>query len=123
MAQLAARMQAGGLLLVDVRSAAEFARGCVAPSILACFAARRDAAPCARRVPGAVNVPLEELSARARGGELGPATAPLAVVCASGARSAQACVRLKRVLGFADVSNARGGLAAWEAAGLPMQRE
>jgi rhodanese-related sulfurtransferase len=73
-------------------------------------------------VPGAVNVPLEELSARARAGELGPAAAPLAVVCASGARSAQACVRLKRVLGFADVSNARGGLAAWEAAGLPVQR-
>ena len=74
-------------------------------------------------MPGAVNVPLDELSARARAGDLGPATAPLAVVCASGARSAQACVRLKRVLGFADVSNVRGGLAAWDAAGLPMQRQ
>ena len=76
----------------------------------------------ARRVPGAVNVPLEELSTRARAGDLGAATAAVAVVCATGARSAQACVRLKRVLGFADVSNVKGGLAAWTDAGLPVQR-
>ena len=69
-----------------------------------------------------MNVPLEELSARARAGELGGAGAALAVVCASGARSAQACVRLKRVLGVADVSNVKGGRAAGEDAGLPLQR-
>ena len=68
-----------------------------------------------------MNVPLEELSLHARAGELGPTAAPVAVVCASGARSAQACVRLKRVLGFADVSNVKGGLAAWTDAGLPVQ--
>lgn len=69
-----------------------------------------------------MNVPLEELSTRARAGDLGAATAAVAVVCATGARSAQACVRLKRVLGFADVSNVKGGLAAWTDAGLPVQR-
>ena len=43
-AQLAARMQAGGLLLLDVRSADEFARGCVAlccifaPTAFSCVA-------------------------------------------------------------------------------------
>jgi len=119
--QLDARLRAGDVTLLDVRSAAEFAAGCVFrigfASLLAAAHARR-----CRRVPGALSVPLEELSARAKAGELGAApSARLAVVCASGGRSAQAAVRLKRVLGFADVTNVRGGLAAWTAAGLPVQ--
>jgi rhodanese-related sulfurtransferase len=76
----------------------------------------------ARHIPGAVSAPLEELSARAKAGALGAASGPLAVVCASGTRSAQACVRLKRVLGFSDVANVRGGTAAWVALGKPLQQ-
>lgn len=79
-------------LLLDVRSAAEFATG---------------------SLPGARSAPLEELSARARAGELGAPASPLVVFCAGGTRSAQAAVRLKRVLGFNDVASLRGGLAAW----------
>ena len=40
-AQLAARMQAGGLLLLDVRSADEFARGCAARRVSAALLSRR----------------------------------------------------------------------------------
>jgi rhodanese-related sulfurtransferase len=72
-------------------------------------------------VPGAESAPLEQLSTLARAGALGDAGAPLAVVCASGARSAQAAVRLKRVLGFRDVTNVRGGTAAWAGVGLPLE--
>lgn len=74
-----------------------------------------------RHIPGAVSAPLEELSARAKAGTLGGPTTPLAVVCAGGTRSAQAAVRLRRVLGFADVTSVRGGTAAWAALGLPLQ--
>jgi rhodanese-related sulfurtransferase len=62
---------AGGAQILDVRSAAEFAGG---------------------HVPGSVNIPLNELSARH--GELDPARAVVAC-CASGARSAMACKILK----------------------------
>jgi rhodanese-related sulfurtransferase len=72
-------------------------------------------------VPGAVSAPLESLSASARAGAFGGMDAPLAVVCATGARSAQAAVRLKRVLGFADVTNVKGGTAAWQDLGLPLE--
>jgi len=85
--------------LLDVRSAEEYAAG---------------------HVPGALSVPFEQLSARARAGELGAPDAALAVVCAAGSRSAQACVRLTRVLGFADVRNVTGGTLAWQSAGLPL---
>ena len=69
-----------------------------------------------------MSAPLEELSTRAKAGSFGAREAPLAVVCATGARSAQAAVRLKRVLGFADVTNVRGGTAAWADAGLPLEQ-
>ena len=39
----------------------------------------------------------------------------VAVVCESGATSAQAAVRLKRVFGFSRVSNLKGGMQAWRA--------
>ena len=83
---------AAPLLLLDVRSTSEFATG---------------------SIPGARSVPLEELAARARAGELGSPSSPIVVFCAGGTRSAQAAVRLKRVLGFLDVASLRGGMAAW----------
>ena len=50
MAQLAQRLQAGGLLLVDVRSAAEFARGCA--SVAARCALRTTRLMALRCLPG-----------------------------------------------------------------------
>ena len=43
------------------------------------------------------------------------------VICASGARSGQAC-RLMRKLGHVDVYNVTGGMAAWMAQRLPVDR-
>ncbi len=118
--QLSARLGAGQLQLLDVRSPAEFATGCAAQ-----HCGRHNSHLThhgGRHIPGAVSAPLEELSARAKGGSLGERDAPLAVVCATGARSAQAAVRLKRVLGFTHVTNVRGGTAAWADSGLPLER-
>lgn len=70
-----------GAQLVDVRSPAEFASG---------------------HAPGSVNIPLQELEARAR--ELSP-DRWVVVACASGTRSAMAAHKLKG-LGFRQVMNA-----------------
>lgn len=43
---------------------------------------------------------------------------PIIVCCASGARSATACTKLKRA-GFEKVYNLAGGLPAWSEANLP----
>ena len=66
---------------------------------------------------GATHIPLAELPKRA--GELDPA-AEWSVVCASGYRSGIAASVLERA-GFTRVANAVGGLAAYRAAGLPVE--
>ena len=43
---------------------------------------------------------------------------PVAVICRSGMRSGRAAKLLVQA-GFTDVSNVRGGMMAWNAAGLP----
>jgi NADPH-dependent 2,4-dienoyl-CoA reductase/sulfur reductase-like enzyme/rhodanese-related sulfurtransferase len=73
-----------GELLLDVRSPAEFARG---------------------SLPGALNVPLDEL--RSRLGEL-DATRPTVVFCQVGVRG-HAAVRILRQSGFKDAKNLKGG--------------
>jgi rhodanese-related sulfurtransferase len=66
-------------------------------------------------IPSAVNIPLDMLSDAVRAGQLDPYHAStIAVVCASGQRSAQATVRLSKVFGFKNVSNVSGGMAAWQ---------
>jgi rhodanese-related sulfurtransferase len=70
------------------------------------------------RVPGSRLVPLPELAARA--GEL-PAGRPLLLVCRSGARSGRACEQLA-ALGLGPVLNLAGGMIAWHAAGLAVER-
>lgn len=45
-------------------------------------------------------------------------TRPVAVICRSGMRSARAA-KLLVAAGFTDVSNVKGGMMAWAAAGLP----
>lgn len=73
------------LVVIDVRSPAEFGGGAV---------------------HGAVNVPLGVLEWRIR--ELAPRRdTPLALYCASGARSGLACQLLQR-LGYANAFNAGG---------------
>jgi rhodanese-related sulfurtransferase len=79
--------------LVDVRSAAEIARGAIA---------------------GARHIELAALPARAA--ELDP-EAPCVVYCLSGARSAQACAYLAQ-RGFQRLYHLDGGIAAWAKAGL-----
>ena len=91
-----------GLLVLDVRSAEEFAgeQG---------------------HIEGAVNVPLEDLPRRI--GELGDYREhPVAIVCRTDRRSAEAA-RLLVNAGFADVHVVRDGMTGWLKAGLPVTRE
>jgi rhodanese-related sulfurtransferase len=60
-------------------------------------------------IPGAVNIPVGQLSGRV--GEL-HATRPTVVYCAGGYRSSVAA-SLLRERGFTDVSDILGGYAAW----------
>jgi len=87
--------QAGSVVLLDVRTDPEVARGLIA---------------------GSKHIPLNQLPARYQ--ELNP-EALLVVYCQSGARSAQACEWLAE-RGFAQVHNLQGGLLAWSRAGLPV---
>jgi phage shock protein E len=82
------RLVKDGAKLIDVRTAAEFQGG---------------------HLPGALNVPLGELSGRAP--KLGPKDKPLVLYCASGTRSAMARSQLKS-LGFTQVFNL-GSMGRW----------
>ena len=64
---------ASGARVVEVRTAAEFSSG---------------------HVPGAINIPFDELPRRA--GEIGPPTTPMVLYCRSGNRSGQAVDALRR---------------------------
>ena len=76
-----------GAVLLDVRTAEEFAGG---------------------HIPGSVNVPLDRLEQVARRAEK---DTPLFVYCRSGARSASAAAVLEQE-GYGQVRNI-GGIAAW----------
>lgn len=84
----ARRMVQEGAVLVDVRSAGEFSSG---------------------HLPGALNVPLQELGARV--GKLGSRDKPVILYCASGTRSSMARGVLKR-LGFTQAHNL-GAMSRW----------
>lgn len=94
-AELARMQEAGSVVLIDVRTDAEVARGYLA---------------------GAHHIPLQLLAARHA--ELDPG-ATTVVYCQSGGRSAQACAQLQQQ-GFADVINLQGGLGAWLREGRPV---
>ena len=92
--EVARRLSAGELELVDVREPRELLDG---------------------RIDGAVHIPLGQLAARL--GELDPAR-PVAFICRSGARSASARRTAARA---GDVAlNVKGGMTAWVNAGLPI---
>ena len=84
-------------VVLDVREAAEFARG---------------------HMLGAKNVPLASIEARA--GEFDKHKAkPVIVLCNDGGRASKAAGIL-RGRGFANVVNLSGGFPAWQQAGLPV---
>jgi hydroxyacylglutathione hydrolase len=69
-----------------------------------------------RHVAGSISVPLNHLIERV--GQL-PTDRPIVLHCAGGYRSSIAA-SLLQARGFHDVSEMAGGIAAWEAAGLPV---
>jgi rhodanese-related sulfurtransferase len=85
--------------VVDVREPGEFSAG---------------------HVLGAKNVPLARVEAA--GAELAKRKGkPLIVYCETGDRSARAAAILRKQ-GFARVVNLSGGMKAWQAAGLPVEK-
>ena len=74
--------------MIDVRTAGEYAGG---------------------HIPGAVNVPLQQIGAIAS--EVPDKSTPLFVYCMSGARSQQAVGALKQ-MGYTDARNI-GGIGSW----------
>jgi metal-sulfur cluster biosynthetic enzyme/rhodanese-related sulfurtransferase len=79
----------GEVVVLDVRTEAEFANG---------------------HIPGATLVPVDELEDRL--GELPPPDARLLVTCAVGGRSLQACSTLAEH-GWTNLLNLAGGMHAW----------
>lgn len=95
-AELAQRLAAGNVTLIDVRSPAEFA---------------------ASHVSGARNVPLDQLVPAVLAAL--PRSGPLHVICQSGMRSRAACEQLAAA-GISDVVDIAGGTSACTAAGLTL---
>jgi rhodanese-related sulfurtransferase len=87
--ELAEKLKAGKIVLIDVREPYEFASG---------------------HVPKAVNVPLGVLPERMH--RFDP-TAETFVICQSGHRSATAVRRLTRA-GFSAAYSVKGGTSAWQ---------
>jgi len=93
-------MQNGAVRLLDVRTPAEYARV---------------------HAVGAQLVPLDTLEPSAVAARRSTASEPVYVICQSGGRAAKACERLATA-GVSPVYSIAGGMAAWEAAGLPVER-
>ena len=87
-------------LVLDVRSIAEFNKG---------------------HIVNAMNIPLNGLAKQLQQLEKYK-DRPIVVVCRSGSRSAMAAKMLMKN-GFSKVHNLRGGMMAWESAGLPIKRD
>lgn len=74
----------------------------------------------AGHVAGAKNLPLDELESKLSGVVKNKAT-PVILVCASGARSKRA-VAVAKKLGYENAHSLSGGLGAWRAASLPVEK-
>lgn len=90
--QLQAMLEAGGIRLVDVRTEAETARGCIG---------------------GAMKLPLHLLPMRLHELDAG---SPVVFYCQMGGRSAQAAA-FAAAQGFAEAYNLQGGITAWAQSG------
>jgi rhodanese-related sulfurtransferase len=86
-------------VVLDVRTAAEYAGG---------------------HITGARNIPEAQLAERVKELERFKAQ-PIVVSCASGARSVRAIAVLQKH-GFTEVVNLRGGMGAWQQAGMPLEK-
>ena len=93
----AERVGEPGTVVVDVRTPGEFAAG---------------------HLQDAVNLDLQSADFGDRLAELDP-EARYAVYCQSGNRSGQAMAQMLDE-GFTDVAHLRGGIGAWQSAGLPV---
>ncbi|MBC7918643.1 MAG: rhodanese-like domain-containing protein [Rhodoferax sp.] len=71
-------------------------------------------------IVGSRNVPVGELETKLAS-TVKNKTLPLVLVCQSGARSARAVMVAKK-LGYEQAQSLSGGLGAWKAAGLPLER-
>ena len=81
-------LQSKGAQIIDVRTPGEYALA---------------------HIPGAVNVPVDQLQASAASWNR---SASYVVYCASGARSAQAS-EIMKAMGFKNVADLSGGIEAW----------
>jgi len=86
-------------VLVDVSETGEFAAG---------------------HIVGAKNIPLGELEAKLAAAVKNK-TLPLILVCQTGSRSGRALVIAKK-LGYDQAQSLGGGLTAWKAASLPVEK-
>jgi rhodanese-related sulfurtransferase len=98
---IAPRAASGEVLLVDVREDPEWAAG---------------------RAPDAIHVPLAQVEAELPALRVKAAGRPIAFICRSGRRSAQAA-QIAADAGVAGVINVDGGMGAWVDAGLPLVPE
>ena len=87
-------------VVVDLRPAADFAKG---------------------HILGARSIPLADLEKRAA--ELDKYKAKPVIVYCNAGNSSGASVALLRRNGFANVVNLAGGYAAWQQAGLPVEKK
>jgi rhodanese-related sulfurtransferase len=104
-AAVAAELAGGNVLLVDVREAEEWRQGCIPGAI--------------HTARGMLEFYADPTSAYHR-----PAFDPgsrIILYCASGGRSALAASMLQ-LLGYTRMAHLDGGLKAWLAAGLPIER-
>lgn len=95
--QVAERMKAGTIRLIDVRTAEEVAQG---------------------TIPGAEHIPLDQFDPAKLGGDDGR---EVVLYCRSGRRSAIAGEKLAAATGQ-PVEHLAGGVLAWEAAGLSLEK-
>jgi rhodanese-related sulfurtransferase len=86
-------------VVLDVRTPAEFAEG---------------------HIPGAVNLPVDEVKAKVEALIADKQTA-IVVYCRSGARSARA-MKIMKELGFETVFNLAGGIRRWQAENHPLEK-
>ncbi len=91
-------LQSQGALLLDVREVDEHVQ---------------------EHAPGSILIPLGQLQQRLNEID-GYRNRPVAVICRSGSRSAQALKVLERA-GFSAAVNVEGGMIAWKKAGLPIR--
>jgi rhodanese-related sulfurtransferase len=93
-------MNRSDALVIDLRAADEFANG---------------------HVLGARNIPIADLERRTA--DLDKHKAKPVIVYSSDANRAAAAVATLRKAGFASVHNLAGGYAAWQQAGLPVEKK